>query len=457
MRASLILVSTVLLGGCLDAGTSGTDAAFRGTLRVEVTPLNLAGAQSVLFDVGAGPDAEDIDWSRGRVEWTGGEEPAVFVAPCDVRDAPHRVEVHAVGAYEARPSALGEFGAIVPDGGIDYQDPGVLEQVAVCVAAQETPVKFDVALMRPAQQGFLDTAVFAHAGEVGDAVWDLQVVNSDTPPVPVWQQRITSSEYGDSVGNASYVGPCDANLSANAFRVRLVGLFTEDAEHQSRFDAPGPEGAIAIWPPSIIDRGFTCFEDKDVFAQVDITVARVDRASGGVRARIGEAVCEASWTCADTSTLELACTSASDIAPTLHLDDLVVRCDGAEVARVDPSAVGTVSFERFVAGGSEARWKVAPALDPTLFGERSCVLEAAGTVDLPAPREPPEHRPGEPDPVFQRAYPRISWTIPVHDANGARCEDAALDVGGPITITYTSDDAVAGTFYTHSAAPPISR
>ncbi|TNF27904.1 MAG: hypothetical protein EP329_18885 [Deltaproteobacteria bacterium] len=43
---------------------------------------------------------------------------------------------------------------------------------------------------------------------VADVVWDLEVLNGDGQTV--WQQRISSTQYGDSAGSASYVGPCDA-------------------------------------------------------------------------------------------------------------------------------------------------------------------------------------------------------------------------------------------------------
>ena len=43
---------------------------------------------------------------------------------------------------------------------------------------------------------------------ITDATWRL-TVTTPASPTPVWQRTITSSDYGDGRGSATYVGPCE--------------------------------------------------------------------------------------------------------------------------------------------------------------------------------------------------------------------------------------------------------
>ena len=141
---------------------------------------------------------------------------------------------------------------------------------------------------------------------VGDVVWDLQVVNGAAPTAQtVWQQRISSSQYGDSAGSASYVGPCDAdqtaNVKQNTVKVWVVGVYNRDvttaeaggfnADVAAAADAAevpfqnptwldtndngvrdAVVGALDIDTP--LNRVFTCVENQDVFVQFDVALMR---------------------------------------------------------------------------------------------------------------------------------------------------------------------------------------
>lgn len=318
----------------------------------------------------------------------------------------------------------------------------------------------DVAPMLAANPGFFDTGILLRAGDIGDSVWDLRVLSADAPPETYWQQRISSSGYGDSAGESSYVGPCDSGdgTAVNGQEIRLVGLYADDVDRAGDFGEASPDGAVPIWPPPVIAREATCAENQDTYLGYAVTVARFEWEAGPNLARIGDALCDASWWCATEASpavLHFSCETPNDRIPTLHLDDLVVRCDGEEVARRDPTqeGVGAITADHLPGGGSGTWWLASPSIDPATLGARSCVLTTAGTVDLPSPVAGVPGRSTEVPASFWLVYPRITWTIPLSGASGPVCADAWLDLGGPITITYTSAPAIAGAHYDHVADP----
>ncbi|PKN55397.1 MAG: hypothetical protein CVU56_21505 [Deltaproteobacteria bacterium HGW-Deltaproteobacteria-14] len=191
---------------------------------------------------------------------------------------------------------------------------------------------------------------------VGDVVWDLQVTNGVATPQTVWQQRITSSQYGDSAGSASYVGPCDADVSAasngicggttcsapatrlgdsctvnadcnaneNTVSVWVVGVYDADV---SAADAGGfntavstSAGAVPFQNPTWLDvnengirdevsgvedtitpltRVFACRENQDVFVQFDVALMRpAQQGFFDIAVNFNNIFCSAKFDCA---------------------------------------------------------------------------------------------------------------------------------------------------------------
>jgi len=159
-----------LLGAC-GAASPPNDEGPR--VAVDVAALNLQGVGDVVWDVqvvnGRAPTPEVV-WQR-RLSSSGygdGAGSASYVGPCDADPAvsTNEVRVWVVGVYSAPVSSLGSFAAGAPGGvagsALGFENPteaAPLTRSVTCRANADVAAHFDVALMRPAQQGFFDIAV----------------------------------------------------------------------------------------------------------------------------------------------------------------------------------------------------------------------------------------------------------------------------------------------------------
>jgi formylglycine-generating enzyme required for sulfatase activity len=140
---------------------------------VSVAALNLQGVGDVVWDIEVvnGADPAEVVWQR-RLSSSGygdGAGSASYVGPCDADPAvaDNTVRVWVVGVYAAPVTTLGSFAsgaeAGVAGAPMDFQNPttvgGPLTRGVTCQQNADVAVQFDVALMRPAQQGFFDIAV----------------------------------------------------------------------------------------------------------------------------------------------------------------------------------------------------------------------------------------------------------------------------------------------------------
>ena len=169
---SLGLATALAMAGCV-GGESPSSPPDGPTVAVNVAALSLAGVGDVVWDVevdnGRSPTA-DVVWQR-RLSSSGygdGAGSASYVGPCDADPAvsDNTVKVWVVGVFSAPVSALGGFASGEPNGvagdALDFQNPtvaGPLTQRVACRENTDVAVQFDVALMRPASQGFFDIAV----------------------------------------------------------------------------------------------------------------------------------------------------------------------------------------------------------------------------------------------------------------------------------------------------------
>ncbi|TNF22413.1 MAG: hypothetical protein EP329_28625 [Deltaproteobacteria bacterium] len=439
MRPSVLLALLALpLAACLDSGAEGgIDAAYRGTLRVEVVPLNLAGIGTAVVDVAAGPDAGDDGWTRERTLWVPSVSPtAVASIPCDARLGPHRVEVHVVGVFEEVLDDAGGFGDTLATG-LPYQDPGTLLRDATCVAGVDTLVHLDVALMKPAEQGFFDIAVQAYGDDaIRDGVWRLRVMNGETPPRMVWEQAVQSSIHGDGHGALSFVGPCDAAPGAedNALTAELVGLYGEAQGYDGITPIITSE-PLELWPPPTLTTTVTCRLNQDVFIQLETPIARVIRTADDVRARFAGLTCAAAWNAGmaghlRTPHLVVMCESTRDTPPVLDFDDLRVHCAGADTLTVPLGDDVATSLSAFRDGSLGATWFLFP--DPSALPTGDCTLEAHARV-----RAEDEALPSG---DAASVYPEIVWSFSVSNAEGLIPGTAYLDVDGPVRVGYVAAD-----------------
>jgi hypothetical protein len=165
-------LATLMLVAC--AGEPGDGRGFEGPgVAVSVAALNLQGVGDVVWDVEVvnGADPAEVVWQR-RLSSSGygdGAGSASYVGPCDADPAvaDNTVHVWVVGVYAAPVTTLGSFAsgaeAGVAGAPMDFQNPTTvgspLTRGVTCQQNADAAVQFDVALMRPAQQGFFDIAV----------------------------------------------------------------------------------------------------------------------------------------------------------------------------------------------------------------------------------------------------------------------------------------------------------
>ena len=167
---ALVLASPLAIA-CAGEVPSPAGDTFEGPgLAVNVAALNLSGVGDVVWDLevqnGATP-AQTV-WQR-RISSSGygdGAGSASYIGPCDADANPNKVRVWVVGVFTDAVTTLGTFSSGAA-GGVTgnptaFQNPTAtapLERTVVCAENTDVAVQFDVALMRPAQQGFFDIAV----------------------------------------------------------------------------------------------------------------------------------------------------------------------------------------------------------------------------------------------------------------------------------------------------------
>ena len=164
-----VLSLAALAPGCIAESTA--PALDGPALNVNVAALNLAGVGDVVWDleVRNGAGTPQVVWQR-RVSSSGygdGAGSASYVGTCDASANPNTVRVWVVGVFAAPVSAAGSFAEGAAGGvtgtPVDFENPTAtatpLERTVTCSENTDVAVQFDVALMRPAQQGFFDIAV----------------------------------------------------------------------------------------------------------------------------------------------------------------------------------------------------------------------------------------------------------------------------------------------------------
>ena len=171
-RPAVLALLSLLATAC----SAEPPAPYTGpSVAVQVSALTLPGVGDVVWDVEVrnGAGTPQIVWQKRVASSRYGDSAgsASLVGPCDADPAAatNTVRVWVVGVYAAAVSDPGAFASgAASDAGevtgvpLPFENPTVsapLERSVVCSANADAAVTFDVALMRPAQQGFFDIAV----------------------------------------------------------------------------------------------------------------------------------------------------------------------------------------------------------------------------------------------------------------------------------------------------------
>jgi len=168
---ALAPIFALVSASCSGPAPAG-DAPLDGPeLAVAVAALDLPGVGDVVWDVEVVNDDDTVVWQRrlSSSAYGDGGGSASYVGTCDAASSPNTVKVWVVGAYTAPVTSanLGAFAsgaATVSGTPLELQNPttpvtGPLTRDVECVANADAKVQFDVAIMRPARQGFFDIAL----------------------------------------------------------------------------------------------------------------------------------------------------------------------------------------------------------------------------------------------------------------------------------------------------------
>lgn len=131
-------------------------------LQVEVAPLTLPGVADACYSLAITNEAGEPVWSRGGLCASdyGAAGGISYVAPCDASDpdndgvATQTVTLTIDGLYRT-----GDLPLSFIDPCAAPHAPGGCQLTTVCAANRDTPVRFDLTVMREAAQGFFDITV----------------------------------------------------------------------------------------------------------------------------------------------------------------------------------------------------------------------------------------------------------------------------------------------------------
>jgi len=188
---------------------------------------------------------------------------------------------------------------------------------------------------------------------VEDAIWDIRVLNGSK--ATVFETRITASQFGDGVGSASYVGPCDASDNDNTVEVELMGIYATPQTAPGVYGGDAPGNALPAQNPGRMSQDVTCVENGDVFVQFDVSILRpANQGFIDLAVNFNNIFCSAKYDCGagnllhngnsrdTTHVFGFACTGALGATgnTVLYLNDPKVVCTES----ADPFNVVTYDF-----------------------------------------------------------------------------------------------------------------
>lgn len=242
-RSALLAAAAVAFAACSGGDAPPRPRADGPSVRIAVAPLSLPGVTNAEYTLVVTNPSGEV-WrrtvtSRGYGDGRGG---VAYVGPCDATQNPHTVTLTIDHLYGGTDGATPLT---------DWVDPGALAKTGVtCVSQGDTPVDFEITLLRAARQGFFDIAV-----DLEDLFCSAKVdcEYDDGAPIHLLHDP-SSGERGPTmvVGLACTAGPNE--VAATALHLSALKLSCDDAAGGERvhwllpFEGPGNLGAS---PPEV--------------------------------------------------------------------------------------------------------------------------------------------------------------------------------------------------------------
>lgn len=151
--AALALFATpILLWSC--ARDAAVEAPSDTNLSVRVVPL-ATGFGDAAYGITVKNALGGVVWSRSDLRssrYGNGAGALSYVGPCDASQNPHTIELTVENLFDG--------GEPLPAGSwVNPSKDGPLVKTATCAANADTPVDFNLTVMRAAQQGFIDASI----------------------------------------------------------------------------------------------------------------------------------------------------------------------------------------------------------------------------------------------------------------------------------------------------------
>jgi len=177
MKRSLcpLVAAATILGCVADPTPAERPGSLDGpTVEIAIAALDLDGVGDAVWDLrvtsGGAPPATIFEARITASRYGDGAGSATYVGTCDARtggvlgddsrwSADNTAYVALVGIYPGVVSNPGEYADPAPGGGLPFQNPGLLSRTVTCTENEDARVTFDVSILRPAGQGFIDLVV----------------------------------------------------------------------------------------------------------------------------------------------------------------------------------------------------------------------------------------------------------------------------------------------------------
>lgn len=350
---------------------------------------------------------------------------------------------------------------------------------------------------------------------VSDACYTIEVQNDILQTV--WRlEHVCASQYGNSIGAISYVGPCDAtdnnnnSDTSNTVTLTLENLYTADvnptnyalnAIPDSEWDNPCGEYADGTtvspnndgYGPCQLVR--PCEENEDVKVEFNIAIMRdAEQGFFDVAVNFEDVFCSAKLDCLPaflhdaegvrglTVNMAFACTAGTSQtgpqATNLYLSNVTLSCvdaDATDAIVLEPivqqfnlsqagpgqqGAAPPLVYQWADYSGGEGftdfekcYWNHSFGLDLEAIGKRVCTLSATGTASESALSGGAI--------AADQFWPVITWDVDVVNANGGLCGPNPLnETTSGVTTGYvtpaTTPRPAAFTARYQCAAPPAA-
>jgi len=241
MNKALCLASVCTLAACGAADSPSP----RGRVAVDIAALDLAGVADATWTITVRscvvandvctrvPDETVFTRTISSRQHGDGAGSASYVGPCDADTLENLVSVTLDGLEDSAGAAVA------------FNDPGTLARWATCAPNADTPVHFDVSVLRPASQGFFDVAVsfndvFCSAKydcDAGDLLFDRATGERGPTHVLAFACTADASAAGET---QLYLDDVDITCGPDTVTLYLPAADAPDGNQGSAGPAGGP-------------------------------------------------------------------------------------------------------------------------------------------------------------------------------------------------------------------------